>query len=121
MPACGEHSERGFGGQLGGQLCQVETYINNFSRHFHYNNMGLKLFVCTNFEHVNISCKIRILVIDSVSCSNSLSLTMDLSLVAHLHNKRRGEPIPGPGLWQKFDIAVILFICQPLDTFHSFS
>ena len=64
MPACGERSEQGFGRQLGGQLCQVETYINNFSRHFpHYNNMGLKVFVCTTFQHVNISCKIRILVI----------------------------------------------------------
>lgn len=63
MPACGERSEQGFGRQLGEQLCQVETYINNFSRHFHYNNMGLKVFVCTTFQHVNISCKIRILVI----------------------------------------------------------
>ena len=87
------HSDReGFQRQLGEQLPQVEN-INNCSRHFHYNNnIGLKFFVYTSFQHVDISCEIEILVIELPDMIQ-LIFSLDCSKVAYIytHTQKKTE------------------------------
>ena len=83
-----QSDREGFQRQLGEQLRQVEN-INNCSRHFHYNNyIGLKLFVCTSFQHVDISCEIEILVIELPDMIQ-LIFSLDCSEVTYIYTQKK--------------------------------